>query len=235
MKNVNEMLRGALKMKAIPAAAKAAAKGKGTLDDAGDEGSLGNADDYTIADISMAAVAAVQQWAETDDLGEGETYADRLMAMFVGIADANMDGEITDDEWGVVQIALNAAEDYLLKLGVTEDDAEALLNDWDADVAQRVRDLVVSALPDGDDAASADIDNFVFSDDDQEPALDAVYRKVLAIRDGKKTRINKRISGNVRLSAAQKVSIRKARAKSHSASAMMRRVKSMKKRRKSGL
>lgn len=227
--NMNELLRGAMKRKPVAAAAKA------TLDGVGDDDSLGNADDYTIADISMAAVAAVQQWSETDDLGDGETYADRLMALFVGIADANKDGDISDDEWGVMQIALNAAGDYLLKVGVTEDDTAALLNDWDADVAQRVRDLVLSALPDGEDAASADIDRFIFSDEDQEPALDAVYRKVVAIRNGKKMRINKRISGKVRLSAAQKVAIRKARAKSHSAAAMMRRIKSMKKRQKAGL
>ena len=227
--SMTELLRGAMKRKPIAAAA---AK---TLDDASDDPSLAGADQYTIADISMSAVAVVQQWAETDDLDDGETYADRLMALFVGIADANKDGDITDDEQGVLEIALNAAWDYLVKLGVAEDDADALLNDWSEDVAQRVRDLVVSALPDGDDAASADIDDFVFSDGDQEPALDAVYRKVLAVRNGKKMRINKRVSGKVRLSAKQKVAIRKARAKSHSAGAMMRRLKSMKQRKKAGL
>ncbi|MGL4525765.1 MAG: hypothetical protein ACRCUC_02195, partial [Aestuariivirga sp.] len=119
--------------------------------------------------------------------------------------------------------------------GVTDEDAGSLLNDWDDDTADRVRDLVASALPDGDDEASADIDNFVFSDSDQEPALDAVYRKVLAVRGGKKMRIRKRISGTVRLSAKQKLAIRKARMKSHSAGAMMRRMKSMRLRQKSGL
>jgi len=209
---------------------------KKVLDDAStDDPALAGADDYTIADISMAAVAVVQQWAETDDLNDGEGYADRLMAMFVGIADANKDGDITDDEQGVLEVALNAAWDYLVQLGATEDDTGSLLNDWDSDTADRVRDLVASALPDGDDQASADIDDFVFSDDDQAPAFDAVYRKTLAVRGGKKTRINKRISGKVRLSPAQKVAIRKARMKSHSASAMMRRLKSMRLRRKSGL
>jgi hypothetical protein len=57
----------------------------------------------------------------------------------------------------------------------------------------------------------------------------------MAIRNGKKMRIRKRVSGTVRLSAAQKVGLRKARMKSHSATARMRRAKSMKIRRKSGL
>lgn len=223
--SMTELLRGAMKRRET-------AK---VLDSANDEPTIAGADDYTIADISMSAVAAVQQWAETDDLDDGESYADRLMALFVGIADANKDGDITDDEQGVLQVALNAAWDYLVKLGVTDEDASSLLNDWDDDTADRVRDLVASALPDGDDEASADIDNFVFSDDDQESALDAVYRKVLAVRGGKKMRIRKRISGTVRLSAKQKLAIRKARMKSHSAGAMMRRMKSMRLRQKSGL
>ena len=223
--SMSELLRGAMKRR----------EPVKVLDSTGDEPALSGADDYTLRDIKLSAIAVVQQWAETDDLDDGESYADRLMAMFVGIADANHDGDVTEDEQGVLEVALNAAWDYLVKAGVTEDDAGALLNDWDDDAADRVRDLVASVLPDGDDAASAEIDSFVFSDDDNAPALDAVYRKTVAVRNGKKVRINKRISGTVRLSAKQKVAIRKARMKSHSAGAMMRRLKSMRLRRKAGL
>ena len=223
--SMSELLRGAMKRR----------EPVKVLDSTGDEPALSGADDYTLRDINLSAIAGVQQWAETDDLDDGESYADRLMAMFVGIADANHDGDVTEDEQGVLEVALNAAWDYLVKAGVTEEDAGALLNDWDDDAADRVRDLVASVLPDGDDAASAEIDSFVFSDDDNAPALDAVYRKTVAVRNGKKVRINKRISGTVRLSAKQKVAIRKARMKSHSAGAMMRRLKSMRLRRKAGL
>lgn len=223
--SMSELLRGAMKRR----------EPVKVLDSTGDEPALSGADDYTLRDIKLSAIAVVQQWAETDDLDDGESYADRLMAMFVGIADANHDGDVTEDEQGVLEVALNAAWDYLVKAGVTEEDAGALLNDWDDDAADRVRDLVASVLPDGDDAASAEIDSFVFSDDDNAPALDAVYRKTVAVRNGKKVRINKRISGTVRLSAKQKVAIRKARMKSHSAGAMMRRLKSMRLRQKAGL
>jgi hypothetical protein len=223
--SMTELLRGAMKHRD-------AAK---TLDSTGEESALSGADNYTIADITISAVSAVQQWAETDDLDDGESHADRLMAIIVGIADANKDGDITEDEQGVLDVALNAAWDYLVKCGATEEDAGAMLNDWDAEAADRVRDLVASVLPEGDDEASAEIDSFVFSDSDQEPALDAVYKMKFAIRNGKKTRIRKRISGTVRLSAKQKLSIRKARMKSHSAGAMMRRMKSMRMRKKAGL
>ena len=223
--SIQEMLRDAMKRR----------QDEKVLDSADEEPSLFGADEYTIRDISLSAIAAVQQWAETDDLDDGESYADRLMALMVGIADANKDGDITEDEQGVLEVALNAAWDYLVKCGATEEDAGALLNDWDDEAADRVRDLVASVLPEGDDESSAEIDNFVFSDSDQEPALDAVYKMKMAVRKGKKMRIRKRISGTVRLSAKQKVAIRKARMKSHSAGAMMRRMKSMRMRRKIGM
>ena len=52
---------------------------------------------YELRRISMAAAAAVQAWAETDDLDDGEGAADRLLSMLVGIADDNKDGELTED------------------------------------------------------------------------------------------------------------------------------------------
>lgn len=224
-----QMLRSAA-MRPVAAASKA------ILDSAKDkEPSLSGADDYTIKDIKMAAAAAVQEWAETDDLDEGESFADRLLAQIVGIADENKDGDITEEEQAVLDVALNSAFDYLVKLGVTEEDAGALLNDWDAAVAERVRELVASELPDGEDAALEALDEFVFSEEDQEPVLDAVYRKKVVVRGGKKVRINKRVSGKVRLSAKQKASIRKAQRKAHSAGARMRRMKSMKIRARTGL
>jgi hypothetical protein len=237
---MNEYLREALKKKDKPV--KAEVKVDPVLDavlDGVDESNLSGADSYTHTDITLKAVAAVQQWVETDDLEDGETLADRLMSMVIGIADANKDGEISEDEQSVVDVALNAIWDYLAQYEVADDDISALLNDWDNDCAERVRDLLASSLPEGE-AADADIDNFVFGSSDQEPALDsaaldAVYKRKIVVRAGKKVRVNKRISGHVRLSAKQKVAIKKAGLKSHSARAQMNRAKSMRMRVKSGL
>lgn len=230
-RGMTEVLRDAIK---------SAVSTKPVLDSADDTGTgLAGADDFTLKDIKLSVAAVIQQWVETDDLDDGETYADRLLALMIGIADENQDGEITDDEQGVLDIALNAAWDYLAGKGVSDEDLDVLLNDWDGDVADRVRDLVASVLPEGEDASDSDIDDFAFSSSDQEPALDgtydAAYKMKMAIRGGKKMRIRKRVSGTVRLSAAQKVGLRKARMKSHSATARMRRAKSMKIRRKAGL
>jgi hypothetical protein len=230
--DLTQELRATLKSAPPPAK-----KPKAALDSANDpEVAPEAAGDYAAKDISLKAVAVLQQWVETDDLDPGETLADRLMLMTIGIADENKDGEIDDAEQAVVDVALETMWDYLSSKGVSDEDCGLLLNDWDPDAAERIRDLLAENLPDGEDAALADMDNFVFGEEATEPAMDsAVYRRVLAIRGGKKVRVGKRMSGTVRLSAKQKVAIRKAQIKSHSSQAQVRRMRSMHLRRKFGM
>lgn len=203
------------------------------LDAASAEEAGSDAADYTDTDVALKAVAAVQEWAESADMDEGEGSADRLYALLIGIADADMDGEISEDEQGILDIAGEAAWDYMASKGVSDEDISKVLNDWDNEAAANVQEMVASNLPDGEEAAAEEMDNFVFGDGSDESALDAVYKKKIVIRKGKKMRINKRVSGRVRLSAKQKVGIRKMLRKSHSAKAQVRRAKSMKIRRKS--
>ncbi len=200
-----------------------------------DVGIVVGAADYADANIRLRVAATIHQWCEVEDLEEGETLADRICMMLVGIADSDQDGELDEAETTVLTSALEYAWDYLSGKGVTDEDCSLLLNDWDADAAMRISDVVSSSLPDDEDESDGDIDGFAFGDEAQEPALDAVYKKTMAIRHGKKVRINKRVSGHVRLSAAQKVGIRKAQLKSHSARAVMRRMKSRTIGRKMGL
>lgn len=192
---------------------------------------------YAQADMRLKAVAAIHQWAETgdDDLADGESMADRLLAMVVGIADSDKDGDISEEEQEICDIVLNAMWDYLSSKGVSEEDCDALLNEWDSEAGDRVKDLVVSALPDGEDAATADMDAFAFDAESDGAVFDAVYKKKIVVRGGKKVRINKRVSGRVRLSAKQKISIRKMLRKSHSAVATMHRAKSVRIRKRSNL
>lgn len=231
---LQDALRGAMYPAQKPAEQAARKKPAMILDSSAEE-ELDALAEHELRTTRMQAAAALQQWVEESDLDAGESSADRLLALMVGIADDNQDGELDDDEQDVLLVALEAGWDYLAGLGVEGDDISALLNDWDEDAAERVRDLVASALPEGDDEADEAIERFAFSDDDQEPLLDATYRKKMVIRGGKKVRINKRISGTVRLSGKQKLAIRKASMKARSAGAKARRLKSMKLRRKLGL
>ena len=195
------------------------------------------AGDYVSTDIALKVAASIGEFAETmpGDLDEGEGLADRFAALMVGIADADFDGEIGESESAVLDMALESAWDYLAGKGVPDADIDALLNNWDNDVATRVQELLAGTLPDGDEAMAEDMDTFAFGDGADEAAMDAVYKKKMVIRGGKKMRVNKRISGTVRLSARQKVSIRKASRKSHSATATIKRAKSNRIRRRAGL
>jgi hypothetical protein len=181
--------------------------------------------------IALEAIAATQQWLDDDDLEPGETSADRLLTLVVGIADESQDGEIDDDESEVIDVAREAMWDYLSSLGVDEADLSALLDDWDDAAAERVRDVALANLPDGD----FDPSSLVFDDSDQDALFDATYKPKWVIRGGKKMRVKKRISGTIRLSGAQKLALRKARLKANSAGARARRLKSMKLRRRVGL
>lgn len=191
---------------------------------------------YAANGVRDDGVALLIEWAATpaSDLDEGESLADRLLALAIGVADENKDGDISDDEAEVVGIALNGMADYLASKGVDEADIVALLDEGSSEAAERVHELLAGGA--GDDA---EVDSFVFDAESSEAVmdsiLDAVYKKKVVVRKGKKVRINKRVSGTIRLSSKQKVSIRKAVMKSRSATARMRRMKSMKVRQRAGL
>lgn len=184
---------------------------------------------FEMMSARMDAGAIVEVWAQEDDLEYGETFADRLIAMIIGAADVNIDGELTGDEIEVANEVGAAVYDYFLALGVEESDASAVLN-GDDDAAMRVRDFISEF-----DEDDFNVDEFVFGEDAQDSLYDAAYKKALAVRDGKKVMINKRVSGAVKLSAKQKAALRKAQMKSHGAGAKMKRMKSMKVRKKMGI
>lgn len=219
------MLYGAAQME------KAEAERRLALDSAKEE-TFDSAAKYELMSARLDAASAVKQWVADDDLDEGETSADRLQALLVGVANNNQDGELTDDEQEVFLAAAEATWDFLSAFGVDDEDLDALLNEWDVDTAVRIQELLASEMDDEDDT---EMDNFVFGPEAQEAVFDATYKKRMVIRGGKKVRINKRVSGKVRLSGKQKMSLRKAQLKSRSAGAKMRRVKSMKKGVKMGL
>ena len=179
---------------------------------------------FTEAQIALESAAVIEQWAETDDLDDGETLADRLANMLVGIANEDADGELTDDDKDVIEDATEAAGDFLAGYGVDESDIDLLLNERDNDAAERVQDLLQAEMADMDGAGC---DKKLSGDD---LAFDATYKKQRVIRDGKAKWVRKRVSGTVRMSAKQKLALKKARRKAHSSAAKMKRKKSNRRR-----
>ncbi|QLG96713.1 hypothetical protein HZF02_32875 (plasmid) [Pseudomonas yamanorum] len=184
--------------------------------------------------MRMDAASVVAAWAQSDELGEGEGYGDRLLALIVGTA-AHSDTNLTEDEVDYADMVAELVGDYLEDKGISEDDIDGLIGegDFNNDVGERVHEALLDALPDGEEAMIDDAGRFVDGEDDT--MLDATYRKVFAIRGGKKVRRKKRISGTVRLNAAQKAAVRKMQRKSFSGGAKIRRARSMRLRKKMGL
>lgn len=175
-------------------------------------------------EMRVDAASVVEEWADTADLGEGEGFGDRLYALVVGTA-SDGDQDLTDDESEYAADVAELVGDYLEDRGIEAGDIDALLDNFDNDVAARVHDILLDKMPQGDEAMLDATDKFVHGEDDS--LLDATYRKVVAIRAGKKVRINKRMGGKVRLTAGQKAAVRKMQRKAFSGSAKRKRAKSM--------
>lgn len=192
--------------------------------------------------LRLDAAVSIRQWAEgDDDYDPGETSADRLMSLLAGTVDPMLDGEMGEDESTLFDMVRDAGWDYMASLGVDDDDISLVLNDFDSAASDRVREYIAAELPDDEDGDDEDLTNFVYGPEAEESIfdsalrLDATYKKKIAIRDGKKVRINKRVAGRVRLSAAQKLALKKASRKAHRAGARLKRLRSMKRRAKSGM
>lgn len=208
MYELTSFIRGLAKPKATPVLDSA------VIDDE-------DAQNYALTNIAINVAAALQEWAQSgdSDLDDGETLATRLLGLFIGLSNPDVDDEeLTGDEQEAMDLSLEAAWDYLTDKGVSDDDAGALLNDWDNDAAVRIRDLLDATL--GAVDPGEDIDDFAF---DSTSTFDAVHRMKSAL--GKKARVSKRVSGKVKLTAKQKLALRKASKKAHTASATMKRVK----------
>ena len=241
--NIEWLLRGDAKAAGLPIASPAAAPV--TLDSgAGDPVQTSADSDYVSQNVAVMTGAAIVEWLETmpEELGvgvdgaAGETFADRLYAMLVGIADEDQSGDLSPDETEVLNMAMATAADFLSSYGVSDDDITALLENGDEGAATRVRTLLASVMPSDDDGMAA-VDDFVFGPESEESTFDSgsgPTRKVTVFRDGQKTVANRRV-GAVHLSAAQKAGLKKARVRSNSAAAQMKRARSMRARRKAGM
>lgn len=179
------------------------------------------------------AMSAVLAWVEDGDY----TYTS-LDEFVCGVADLDGDFEISDEEEAVYNAVWQQVPDALQTLGADESDVNEMVNSEDNDAAARIG-KALSADMDETTADDEEIiagfalgEDAVFENASDDPEgrhmiLEATYKRRKVVRDGKVQVIRKRISGKVRLSAAQKAALRKARRKANTGAAKLARRKSM--------
>ena len=187
-----------------------------------------------MADIRTKAAYAVQTWAETDDLDKGESLYDRLDTLIMAIADGGIDldgNPATDDTDDVYMVAIQAASDYMSALGADDGDLETLFNSKDDDArdeaANRLMEFLVDSMGDEDQAEDM-LNAFAFDMDSESNVFDAAnFKKMPAIRGGKRVILKKRIGAKLKRTPKQKAALMKAQMKAHSSSAKLKRKKSL--------
>lgn len=189
----------------------------------------------------IQAMSAVLAWVE-----EGEFTYTALDEFMYGVADLDGDFEISKEEEEVYNAIWQQVPDALQTLGADESDVNDLVNGEDDDAAARVGKGLKESMDDitADDeeiiAGFALGEEAVFENASDDPdgrhmVLEATYKKRKVVRDGKVQVVRKRVSGNVRLSAAQKAGLRKARRKANTGAGKLARRKSMRMRARRGL
>lgn len=211
----------------------------------------------SIANMRSAALSVVFQTALILNEGQDDDEAllpnELLDSLTLEAIDAD------DDEVNPVLKATLSAHiaDGFSSLGVSDDVIEDLFHS-DQEIAdsaiENACEVVVENLPDDGEPLDEFIKWFVYGYglyEDEDGAFDSAkpkkklkvgqktakkinghtiqYKAVKAVRDGKIVTVNKRISGNIVLTSAQKSALRKARKKSTTVTALRKQMKSLNK------
>ncbi len=212
-----------------------------------------NSEIQSLRKFALALAFTLASSIVENDLAEDELPSDRLDMLLAGIASDNSDDEEFDVDESTLDIVIANVQDALATLGVEESViADMFGGDANADEAiEAAAEVIESNTPTGDDLDEF-VDLFVYGEaTDDEQMLDGVslgktttksgkfgkvvYKAVKAIRNGKVSIVNKRVSGRVKLSSKQRAALAKARRKAGSSGAMKKRMRSMKKSKNLGI
>lgn len=191
------------------------------------------------------------------NLGEGELAVDYLDALIVDALDG-----ADNDESSFEDALMASLSDAFLTFGVDTSDIEEIFSE-DTEVAdaalEAAANTVLANMPDDGPDLEELVREFIFGEaDETEEGFDSMakkikarngafsqrkvngrkvhYRGVLAIRQGIKTVVNKRLQGQkVRLTSAQKAGMKKARLHAFSANAIRKRLRSFNKGKRLGI
>lgn len=200
-------------------------------------------DNDAVARARASAMSAVLSWVE-----DGQFDYNSLDETIVVVADIDGDFELTEAEEELYGDIWNEIPDALLTLGADIEDVKAFVDGPGKD-ADSAAARIGKALSAEMDETQADDDSLIAGfaygedailescsyDDALHGVLEASFKRKKVVRDGKVQVVKKRVSGKVCLSAQQKAGLKKARRKAHTATANLKRKKSMKIRANRGL
>ncbi|MGC9655366.1 UNVERIFIED_CONTAM: hypothetical protein KWD66_14315 [Acinetobacter pittii] len=210
-----------------------------------------------IRQIALDILSDTVDTISEGNLGEGELAVDYLDALIVDALDS-----ADNDESSFEDALMASLSDAFLTFGVDTTDIEEIFSD-DTDVAdaalEAAANTVLANMPDDGPDLEELVREFIFGEaDETEEGFDSMakkikarngafsqrkvngrkvhYRGVLAIRQGIKTVVNKRLPGQkVRLTSAQKAGMKKARLHAFSANAIRKRLRSFNKGKRLGI
>ncbi|HHQ6598053.1 TPA: hypothetical protein ACSTLU_004358 [Serratia fonticola] len=153
---------------------------------------------------------------------------DEFAMVMAGISDDEEDDDITDAEVDEYNRMLSILADAAVSLGADQDSVTQMVDEEDDDAAIAVADAISAATEDDDESIAI----YTVSGDGDDDAMLEANKKV--VRNGQVKLIRKRPRPK-RINAAQRAALKKARRKSHTATANLSRRKSLRIRRKRGL
>ena len=211
-----------------------------------------NSEIQSLRKAVLAAVFVLSGDIVGKSLEEGELPSDRLDSLIAGVAAGGDDDEFEVDE-SALDIVMANFQDALATLGVDDGIIASMFGGGaEADEAIEAAAEIVESNKPSDDDMDELFDLFVYGEaEDDELLLDGVslgktttksgkfgkiiYKAVKAIRNGKVSIVNKRVSGRVKLSAKQRAALNKARRKAGASGAIKKRIRSMAKAKNMGI
>ncbi len=169
------------------------------------------------------AMAAVLTWVD-----DGDLTIEALEAIAQGLADVDGDGELDDDEAADLEELFDGIAAAFVALGANQDNVDAFLGDGDNEECDKLGEFLATKL----DGIDADDETLVSRFAARDQLVAEAMKKV--VRGGKVKWIKKR-TRKVRLTAAQRAGLKKARRKANTGAARLARKKAMKIRKQKGL
>jgi len=183
--------------------------------------------DFAAMQARAQGMALALTWLEEKDFAYSA-----LDDLAVGMADLDGDEEIGDEEEDIYNDLLSAVGAAFVKLGGDKANVQAFIDDEDDTAGNKLGSYLTEKM----DSVESDDDDlvagFAVSDDE---ILEAAYKRVKVVKNGRVVFKKKRIGKPKRMSAKQRAALKKARKKANTGAARKNRKKAMRIRKSRGM